>query len=97
MDTTTEVLRAPARVAKPTPSAPKPTAQAAAPAPKAKRLRYPCKLALAVSIEMAESLKRLTAVPDGMSETEIVRLALKTFLMHSDPVYRQQVSGNGNG
>ncbi len=111
MDTITEAPGAATEAAPPILRAPKPALQApappvgattsvadaAAPVAKARPVKFPVKFHLAITIEMAESLRRITAGnPLIRTEAEIGRAALHTFLLQSDPQYVHAVSNGAS-
>jgi hypothetical protein len=53
---------------------------------------------MAISIPMAESLRRLTGGPHSLlAEADIGRLALNAYLVANDPFYARLMRGGGNG
>jgi hypothetical protein len=74
----------------------KPAAPASRPVAATKRVeKYPCKFHFSISIEMSNSLQRLTRGPAGLlREVDIGRLALHSYLMSNDPLYLKAMRGN---
>jgi hypothetical protein len=88
-----------------TPEAATPNTQSAKPdtpvaTTKAKRrqtpvVKFPARFHMAISIPMAESLRRLTGGNSLLAEADIGRLALNAYLMANDPQYAN-VMRNGH-
>jgi hypothetical protein len=90
-----------------TPDAARPDTQSAKPdtsvaTTKAKRrqsaaVRFPARFHMAITIEMANSLRRLTGGNSFAAEADIGRWALNAYLMANDPQYlRAMTGGNSN-
>ena len=61
-------------------------------------VRFPARFLMAISIPMAESLRRLTGGPHSLlAEADIGRLALNAYLVANDPYYARLMRGGGNG
>jgi hypothetical protein len=61
-------------------------------------VRFPARFHMAISIPMAESLRRLTGGPHSLlAEADIGRLALNAYLVANDPYYARLMRGGGNG
>jgi hypothetical protein len=58
-------------------------------------VKFPARFHMAISIPMAESLRRLTGGNSLLAEADIGRLALNAYLMANDPQYAN-VMRNGN-
>jgi hypothetical protein len=50
-------------------------------------VKFPARFHMAISIPMAESLRRLTGGNSLLAEADIGRLALNAYLMANDPQY----------
>src|SRR5262249_11756221 len=59
-------------------------------------VKFPARFHMAISIEMANSLRRLTGGNSLLAEADIGRLALNSYLMANDPHYAR-VMGRGKG
>jgi len=60
-------------------------------------VKFPARFHMAISIPMAESLRRLTGGNSLLAEADIGRLALNAYLMANDPQYlRAMTGGNSN-
>jgi len=57
-------------------------------------VRFPARFHMAISIEMANSLRRLTGGNSLLAEADIGRLALNAYLVANDPHYAR-VMGHG--
>jgi hypothetical protein len=58
-------------------------------------VKFPARFHMAISIPMAESLRRLTGGNSLLAEADIGRLALNAYLMANDPQYAN-VMRNGH-
>jgi hypothetical protein len=58
-------------------------------------VRFPARFHMAISIPMAESLRRLTGGNSLLAEADIGRLALNAYLMANDPYYARLMRGGG--
>jgi len=59
-------------------------------------VRFPARFHMAISIEMANSLRRLTGGNSLLAEADIGRLALNAYLVANDPHYARAM-GHGRG
>jgi hypothetical protein len=59
--------------------------------------RFPLKFHFAITLAMGDALKRLTGSNALLSESDIGRLALHSYLLSNDPLYvRAMSNGAGN-
>jgi hypothetical protein len=58
--------------------------------------RFPSRFHCAITIEMGESLKRLSGSNSLLSESDVGRLALHSYLLANDPHYLRALGGNGH-
>jgi len=58
--------------------------------------RFPLRYHFAITVAMGDALKRLTGGNALLSESDVGRLALHSYLMANDPVYFRTMS-NGHG
>jgi hypothetical protein len=58
--------------------------------------KFPLKYHFAITVAMGNSLRRLTGSNSLLSESDIGRLALHSYLLANDPLYVKQLS-NGHG
>ena len=56
-------------------------------------VRFPARFHMAISLEMANSLQRLTGGNSLLAEADIGRLALNAYLMANDPYYARVMRG----
>jgi hypothetical protein len=56
-------------------------------------VKFPARFHMAISIPMAESLRRLTGSNSLLAEADIGRLALNAYLMANDPYYAKAMGG----
>jgi hypothetical protein len=59
--------------------------------------RFPLKYHFAITLAMGDSLKRLTGCNALLSESDVGRLALHSYLLANDPIYFRTVNSNGAG
>jgi hypothetical protein len=79
----------------PNTQATKPSAQAAETKARKPSVRFPARFHMAISIPMADSLRRLTGGNALLAEADIGRLALHSYLVANDPQYAR-VMGHRN-
>jgi hypothetical protein len=60
-------------------------------------IKFPCRFHCAISLAMADSLRRLTGANSLLSESDIGRLALHSYLLANDGQYARIMMGNSNG
>jgi hypothetical protein len=61
-------------------------------------VKFPVRFHCAITIEMGNSLRRLTGSNSLMSESDVGRMALHGYLLANDPYYvRAMQQGNGHG
>jgi hypothetical protein len=88
-----EVARADTQSAKPD----TPVATTKAKRRQSAAVRFPARFHMAITIEMANSLRRLTGGNSFAAEADIGRWALNAYLMANDPAYlRAMTGGNSN-
>ena len=58
-------------------------------------VRFPARFHMAISLEMANSLRRLTGGNSLLAEADIGRLALNAYLMANDPHYANVMTHGG--
>ena len=56
-------------------------------------VKFPARFHMAISIPMAESLRRLTGSNSLLAEADIGRIALNAYLMANDPHYVRAMNG----
>jgi hypothetical protein len=56
-------------------------------------VKFPCRFHCAITAAMAESLARMTGGNALLSESDIGRLALHSYLLANDPQYTKQMRG----
>jgi hypothetical protein len=59
-------------------------------------VKFPARFHMAISLEMANSLRRLTGGNSLLAEADIGRLALNAYLVANDPAYRAFMRGGSN-
>ena len=58
--------------------------------------RFPLKFHFAITLAMGDALKRLTGDNALLSESDIGRLALHSYLLANDPLYVRVISNGSN-
>ena len=85
--------------ATPNPQPAKPNTQAANTTARKRQsaaVRFPARFHMAISIEMANSLRRLTGGNSLLAEADIGRIALNAYLMANDPHYARAMGVRSN-
>jgi len=59
--------------------------------------RFPLKFHFAITLAMGDALKRLTGDNALLSESDVGRLALHSYLLANDPLYARALNGGGHG